>query len=124
MALANYTDTVLGHHQAALLSWNGALIRAGRPLVTRAPVDAAASLNLQLSSVADAMGVARVAFSLERLIAATYLDALQHLASEQCVRLAGSLLSIDRQHMSVLLFALGEDPVPETFATAEFAYVP
>ena len=123
-ALANFADTVLGHHQAALLSWNGALLRAGLPPVTRAPVDAAASLNVQLSSVADAMGVAKVALSLERLVAATYLDALQQFASEQFVRLAGSILSIDRQHMSVLLFTLGSDPVPETFATVEFAYVP
>jgi hypothetical protein len=123
-ALANCFDTMLGHHQAALLSWNGALLHSGRPLVTLAPVEAAASLNLQLSSVADATGVTRVAFSLERLVAATYLDALQHFASDQCVRLAGSILSIDRQHMSVLLFTLGNYPVPETFATAEFAYGP
>jgi hypothetical protein len=123
-ALADCADTVLGHHQAALLAWNDALVRAGRPTVSLAPVEAAASLNLQLSSVADAAGVARVAFSLERLVAATYLDAVQHLEAEQFVGLAGSILAIDRQHMSILLFTLGDDPVPESFATAEFAHVP
>ena len=52
------------------------------------------------------------------------LEAVGNLASEPVVRLAGSILSIDQQHISVLLFALGQYPVPETFATAALAYVP
>jgi hypothetical protein len=65
-----------------------------------------------------------VALSLERLAAATYFDALGKLVSAPAIRLAGSIQAVDQQHVSVLLFALGKYPVPETFATAELAYVP
>lgn len=123
-AVAQYVDTSLGHHQAALVEWNAVLVAAGRPAVLSAPVNLAISLSEQFDFVTDAAGTARLALSLERLAAATYLDAVGKLASEPAVRLAGSILSIDQQHMSVLLFALGEYPVPETFATAELAFVP
>ena len=123
-AVAQYVDTTLGHHQAALVEWNGVLVAAGRPAVLSAPVNLAISISEQFDFVTDAAGTARLALSLERLAAATYLDAVGKLSSEPAVRLAGSILSIDQQHMSVLLFALGEYPVPETFATAELAFVP
>ena len=123
-ALASGIDTVLGHHQAALLAWNDSLTQAGQPAVAAAPVQATASVEVQLESAADAAGVARVLFSLERLVAATYLDALSSLASQHAIRLAGSILCVDRQHMAVMLFAVGSYPIPETFATTDFAYVP
>lgn len=123
-AIAQYVDTARGHHQAALDAWNGVLLAAGRPAITRAPIDLAISINEQLGAVTDGAGAAKVAFSLERIAAATYFDALGKLVSAPVIRLAGSILSIDRQHMSLLLFAVGQYPVPETFATADFAYVP
>jgi hypothetical protein len=123
-ALVNGIDTMLGHHQAALLAWNDSLTQAGRPVVAAAPVQATASVEVQLDSAADAAGVARVLFSLERLVAATYLDALSSLGSQHAIRLAGSILCVGRQHMAVMLFAAGSYPIPETFATTDFAYVP
>lgn len=123
-AVARYVDTALGHHQAALDAWNRMLVGAGRPPVMSAPVVLTISINEQFGSVADGAGAARVAFSLERLAAATYLKAFEDLASALAIGLAGSILSIERQHMCVLLFALGQYPVPETFATSELAYVP
>jgi Ferritin-like domain len=123
-AIAEYIDTVLGHHQVVLDAWNGVLVAAGRPAVTLAPVDLAIAISEQLAAVTDGAGVARVALGVERLAAATYLDALGKLVSEPAIRLAGSILSVDRQHMSLLLFAVGEYPVPDTFATTEFAYAP
>lgn len=123
-AVARYVETALSHHQAALEAWNGVLLAAARPAVTRAPVNLAISLNEQFGAAASAIGAARVTLSLEQLAAATYLDALGKLVSAPAVSLAGSILAIDRQHVAVLLFALGRYPVPESFATAELAYVP
>jgi hypothetical protein len=62
-----------------------------------------------------------VLYSLERVLAATLLEALGQLSSGGAIRLAGTLLALDRQHMALLLFALGKDPVPEAFTTTEFA---
>lgn len=123
-AVARYFDTALGHHQAALEAWNDVLVAAGRPVATRAPVNLAISVNEQLGPVVSAVGAARLALSLERLVAATYLDALGKLVAAPTVTLAGSILVIDRQHVALLLFALGRYPVPETFANADLAYVP
>jgi hypothetical protein len=123
-AIAQYVDTALDHHQVALGAWNAVLVAAGRPAITVAPVDLASAISEQLGAVTDGAGAARVASGLEGLVAATYLDALGKLVSEPAIRLAGSIMSVDRQHISLLLFAIGEYPVPETFATAESAYVP
>ena len=123
-ALVQCIETLAGHHQAALLAWNRTLEGAGRPPVAAAPVEAAASVNLQLGSVVDAAGVGRALFSLERLIAATYLQQLVTFAGDESVTLAGSILSVDRQHMAVLLFAIGKYPAPDTFASPDFAYTP
>jgi Ferritin-like domain len=123
-AIAQYVDTAVDHHQVALDAWNAVLVAAGRPAINVAPVDLASAISEQLGAVTDGAGAARVALGLERLVAATYLEALGKLVSEPAIRLAGSIMSVDRQHMSLLLFAIGEYPVPETFATAESAYVP
>ena len=93
-------------------------------MATRAPVNLAISVNEQLGPIVSAVGAARLALSLERLVAATYLDALGKLVAAPTVTLAGSILVIDRQHVALLLFALGRYPVPETFANADLAYVP
>ena len=122
-AIAQYLDTALDHHQVALEAWNGVLVSAGRPAVTLAPVGLASDVNEQLAATTDAAGATGVALHVERIAAATHLDAVRKLVSEPAILLAGSILSIDHQHISVLLFALGQYPVPETFATAELTYL-
>jgi hypothetical protein len=97
------------------------LAAAGLPTVVGAPAELASAVSEQFAAVTDGAGAARVVLGVERTAAATYLDALGTLISEPAVRLAGSMLSIDQQHVAVLLFVLGEYPVPATFATAELA---
>ena len=122
--VAHYGATALDHHRVALDAWNRVLMAVGRPAVTQPPADLAITINEQLGAITDGAELLDVAFIIERIAAATYLDALHTLASEPAIRLAGSILSVDRQRMAVLLFADGQYPVPETFASTEFAYVP
>lgn len=121
-AVAEYVTTAQAHHQAALDAWNGVITSAGRPAVTEPPADLAATVNDQFGMVTDIAGAAQLALGLEQIAAATYLAVLGTLQSPDAIALAGSIQPIDRQHISVLLFALGMYPVPETFAPTDIAY--
>ena len=121
--VAHYGATALDHHRVALEAWNRVLVAAERPAVTQPPADLAITINEQLGAITDGAELLDVAFIIERIAAATYLDAVHTLVSEPAIRLAGSILSVDRQRMALLLFADGQYPVPETLASNEFTYV-
>jgi hypothetical protein len=121
-AVAEFVTTAKGHHQAALDAWNGVLTSAGKPAVGAPPTELEASINSQFSQVTSAGGAAQLALMLEQVAADTYLDAISKLSAPAAINLAGSIYPIDRQHIAVLLFALGMYPVPETFGTVAKAY--
>jgi len=121
-AVGEFVTVVGQQHQEHLDAWNGVLTASGRAAVSAPPADLAASVNAQFGMVKDAAGAAQLALQLEQVAAATYLDAIGKLQSPDAIMLAGSIQPIDRQHISVLLFALGMYPVPEVFATTAMAY--
>jgi hypothetical protein len=123
-AVDAYMSTAIGHHQAALQSWNDVLVAAGRPAATKSPLDLTVSANEQFAVVRDIPGAAGVLWSLETTAAATYLYAVRTLQSPATILLAASVLPVDRQHMTALLFLTGRDPAPDAFASEDFAYVP
>lgn len=49
---------------------------------------------------------------------------LPKLTSKAAIDLVGSILPIERQHAAILHFALGEYPVPDTFATTDDSLAP
>jgi len=121
-AVAEFVTTVQAQHQAALDAWNGVLTGAGQPAVNAPPAELAASVNGQFAMVTDVAGAAQLALMLEQVAADTYLGAIGTLESPEAINLAGSIFPIVRQHISILLFALGMYPVPEVFATADMAF--
>ena len=123
-ALGDFLGIALLHHQAALDAWNAMLTAAGRPAVSTPPQNLAISINQQFASISNLPAAIGVVLSLERTAAATYLNAIGAMQSNSTIALAGSLHPIDRQHVSVLLFLLGQFPAPDTFADTDFAYVP
>ena len=100
------------------------LVAAGRPAATTSPLDLTVSANEQFEVVRDIPGAAGVLRSLETTAAATYLYAVRTLRSPATISLAASILPVDRQHVSALLFLTGRDPAPDAFASEDFAYVP
>jgi rubrerythrin len=120
-AVAEYVTTAQAHHQAALDAWNKVLTGAGKPAVTEPPADLAATVNGEFAKVTDIAGAAKLALMLEQTAAATYQKAIPSLASKDAIELAGSIQIIDAQHVAILLFVLGEYPVPDTFASTEMA---
>ena len=123
-AVAEYVTTAQAHHQAHLDRWNEILTGADQPEVTAPPAELEATVNEAFAKVSDVAGAAELALMLEQIAAATYLSVIPLLATEAPIRLAASIQPIDMQHAAVLLFVLGEYPVPDTFATTDMAATP
>jgi hypothetical protein len=123
-AVAEFVTTARAHHQAALDAWNEVLTGAGEDVVDSPPVDLESQINGELAKVTDVIGAAKLALMLEQVAAATYLEAIPTLETEGAIALAASIQPIDMQHAAVLLFVLGEYPVPDNFAKTEMSAVP
>lgn len=121
-AVATFMNTAMEQHQAHLDAWNEVLLTADLTAVTEPPADLQETVDDELADVSDVPGAARLALLLEETAAATYLSAVPELVDPAAIDLAASIHPIDMQHVAVLLFVLGEYPVPETFASTEMAY--
>jgi hypothetical protein len=118
-AVATYVATALEHHQAHLDSWNGIITGSGEEEVTEPNADLEPTVQDGLAAATDVPAVAELALMLEGIAAATYLDALTMLTNEEIIEQTGSMFVVDRQHMALLTFALGEYPIPDTFASTD-----
>jgi hypothetical protein len=117
--VVGYVTAALAHHQGHLDTWNGVLTEAGEDEVTEPNADLDPTVQEALGSATDVVAVAELALMLEGIAAATYLDALTMLESEQALDVAGQIFVVDREHMALLTYALGEYPIPDTFATTD-----
>lgn len=118
--MAEYATVAQQQHQAA----SDALAEAAGGITPEIPADIQDSINEQFAEVTDVVGLAMFARELERQAGATYLEVIPLLESEAAIDLAGSILPVTRQRVATLNFALGEYPVPETFATADGSLAP
>lgn len=123
-AVATFVTTAQKQHQAQLDKWNEVLTAAGEDEVTEPPKELEASVNAEFAKVSDVAGAAKLARDLEQIAAATYLSVIPMLATTDAIGLAASIQPIDMQHVAILNFALGEYPVPDTFATTDKAVAP
>lgn len=72
----------------------------------------------QLRTEAD---VLRFALDLEDTAIAAYIDALPKFSEKELRATAASIITSEAEHASVLLDALGREPVPEAFVTGKAA---
>lgn len=119
-AVAEYATVAQQQHQAA----SDALAEAAGGITPEVPADIEATVNEGFAAVTDVAGLATFARDFEMQAAATYLDVIPMLQSDAAIMLTGSIYPIVRQRIAILNFALGEYPVPETFATAEGSLAP
>jgi len=120
-AVSEYVTTALSHHQSHLESWNKAITDGGGEAVTEPNATLAPVVAEKFAAVTAVAGAAMLALELETIASHTYLAAIPVLESPENIGLAGSLQIIDQQHQSVLLFALGQYPVPEVFQKTDMA---
>jgi hypothetical protein len=118
-AVAEYATTAKMQHQAALDAWNGVLSDNGEPEVSDPPADLETTVNDAFAEVTDITGVAELALMLENVAADTYMDAQSMLEGSDAKQLAGSIQVVDRQHIAILNYVLGEYPVPDTFQNTD-----
>lgn len=123
-AVATFVTTVMQHHQTALDKWNGVLSAAGAPPVAAPPADLNATVQTKFGQVTDVVGVANLALLLEQTASDTYLAAGPTLQSKEAITLAGALQIVDQMHAAILLYVLGQYPVPDVFQKTDKAYTP
>jgi len=120
-AVAEFVTVALAQHQAHLDAWNKVLTGAGGAAVTEPNATLKPTVDAAFARVTDVAGAGALALMLEQTAAATYLSAQGVLVDKAAIQLAGSIQIIDAQHSAILLFVLGEYPVPDVFATTDMA---
>ncbi|MCU1457442.1 MAG: Ferritin-like protein [Actinomycetia bacterium] len=121
---ANFVQTAITQHSAALDKWNGVLSAAGKPAVTAPDAKLNATVQTEFAKVTDFGGAAKLALQLEQIAAATYQNAVASLTGKDAIQLAGSIQIVDMQHQAILNYVLGMYPVPDTFAKTDMAASP
>ena len=123
-AVAEYAKTAMAQHQAQLDAWNKVLTSNGAAAVSTPNATLKPVVDKMFGAVKDIAGVAMLAVMLEQIASATYLSAQGVLTDKDAIALAGSIQVIDAQHVAILLFVLGQYPVPDTFAKIDMAASP
>ncbi len=120
-AVGEFVTVAMAQHQAQLDAWNKVLTGAGSTAVTEPNATLKPTVDAEFAKVTDVAGAAKLALMLEQIASATYLNAQNVLTDKDAIKLAGSIQIIDAQHAAILLYVLGEYPVPDVFAKTEMA---
>jgi hypothetical protein len=121
-AVATFAKTAMGHHQAALDSWNKVLTGNGQQAVSAPPATLKATVDAKFAQAKTATDVAELALLLEQTAADTYLSAQKSLTLKPAITNAGALQSVDQEHAAILLYVLGKYPVPDIFQKTDKAF--
>lgn len=122
-AVGEFVKTAMAHHQEHLNAWNKVIKGAGEDEVTEPNAKLKPVVDAEFAKVKDAAGAAKLALMLEEIASQTYLKVLPTLEGEDAISLAGSIQAVDQQHVAILLFALGQYPVPDVFQKTDKAAV-
>lgn len=120
-AVGEFVTVAMAQHQAQLDAWNKVLTGAGSDAVTEPDATLKPTVDAAFAKVTDVAGAAKLALMLEQIASATYLNAQNVLTDKDAIKLAGSIQIIDAQHAAILLYVLGQYPVPDVFAKVDMA---
>lgn len=121
-AVATFAKTAMEQHQTALDTWNKVLTSSGGQAVSTPPASLKAVVDKEFAAVKDVGGLAKLALLLEQTAADTYLSATQTLQGKEAITTAGALQSVDQEHAAILLYVLGQYPVPDVFQKTDKAF--
>jgi hypothetical protein len=113
-AIAEFATVVRKQHHDHAKAWNSVLKGAGLPQVTGAPLTIAPQAVSALKSAKTLGDVAKVAQGLESAAAQTYVFAAANVSDPGGIATAASIAPVEAMHQSILLFVLGQYPVPNS----------
>jgi hypothetical protein len=116
-AVATFATTAMAQHKDHGAAWNAILAAAGYKTVTAPDPVVKSLVDADFAKVTDLVGLANLALTLENVAAATYLNGLTVVSSNQAIATAASIQPVEMQHAAILNFVLGHYPVPAPFAT-------
>jgi hypothetical protein len=122
VAVVAFAKTAQQQHKDHAAAWNAVITSAGRPVVNG--VDStvkSAVVDPAFAAVTDVGGLARLALQLEEVAAATYLASIDIIKDSGGIKTSASIHPVEMQHVAILNFILGRDPVPASFAAADQA---
>ncbi|PZS19631.1 MAG: hypothetical protein DLM54_06630 [Acidimicrobiales bacterium] len=118
-AVATFAMTAKAQHTAHAGAFNAVVTAAGKPMVTKPDPAVLPAVQTAFGKVTNVTGLAMLALELENEAANTYLSDLgMDLKSSQLIGALATIQPVERMHVSILYFVLGQYPVPETFQMA------
>ncbi|MDQ1712596.1 MAG: hypothetical protein QOE45_2046 [Frankiaceae bacterium] len=114
-AIAEFAAHAKRQHTDHANAFNAALTKAGAQPFTKPDPALAGPVTQMYGAVRDLAGLATLALTLENTAAATYTQQMGTLTSAEAVAAVATIAPVERQHAAVLLYVLGEYPVPDTF---------
>jgi hypothetical protein len=114
-AVAEFATHAKKQHTDHANAFNAALRKAGAQPFTKPDPALAGPVTEMYGKVKDLAGLATLALTLENTAAATYTKQLGELTSPEAIAAVATIAPVERQHAAVLLYVLGEYPVPDTF---------
>jgi len=119
-AVATFAMTAKAQHTAHAGAFNAVVTAAGKPMVTKPDPAVLPAVQTAFGKVTNVTGLAMLALELENEAANTYLKDLgMDLKSSQLIGALATIQPVERMHVSILYFVLGQYPVPETFQMAD-----
>ena len=120
-AVGNFVTTVKAQHTQHAQAWNSAIVAAGHAAVTAPDPVLVPVVTKDFAKVTNVTGAAKLALMLEDIAAATYQSAISAVKATSSIKVAASIQPVEMQHAAVLLFVLGEYPVPNAFSQTQDA---
>ncbi len=121
-AIVAFVQTARRQHRDHASAWNAVLSQSNVPVQNGIDITVNdAVVKPELANVTDVPGLARLALELENSAAATYQNAVSMLRGQQAILTAASIQPVEMQHVAILNFILGQDPVPVAFSSVQEA---
>jgi hypothetical protein len=120
-AVGVFAETAMAQHKEHSAAWNAILKAVGYDAVTAPDPVVQKLVDSDFAKVTDIAGLAELALTLETVAAATYLNGLAVVSSQQAIATAASIQPVEMQHVAILNFVLGKYPVPTAFASTSGA---
>jgi hypothetical protein len=122
--VTTFVQIAMKQHSDHAQAWNAALSRAGKRVISDAPLAITQEQMAILTAAKAVPDVAKFALNLEHLAAQTYTAATANLSDSTGIMMAATIQPVETMHAAILNFILGEYPVPDTFIGTSTALKP